>query len=124
MMGLGQKIYIRTADAGSEWAKLEEEIEVVPAPRKRYRLEFEITLFSQTEYMISLIPPYTYSSLLKDMEVYERSQDVKAEILTHSLTGLAVPMLTVTKGANSQKKGKEQASKKRLFLISGRIHPS
>jgi hypothetical protein len=49
--------------------------------------------------MVSLIPPYTYSQLLKDIEQYEKSPNVRVDILTHSVTGLAIPLLTITKGA-------------------------
>jgi hypothetical protein len=61
--------------------------------------------------------------MLKDIEIYEKSPNVKVDILTHSLTGLAIPLLTITKDAKD-KKSKLTQFKKKLFLISGRIHPS
>lgn len=72
-----------------------------------------------------MIPPYTYSRLLKDIETFEQSPNVRVEVLTHSITGLAVPLLTVTKGAAKEKKSKAGVkSKKKMMLLSGRVHPS
>jgi hypothetical protein len=61
--------------------------------------------------------------VLRDVEEYNKSGDVKVDILTHSITGLAIPVLTITKDAYSQSKSKAM-KKRRVFLISGRIHPS
>ena len=59
--------------------------------------------------------------MLKDVEEYEKHPNVKVDMLTHSITGLVVPILTIAKEA---KKKMKTLGKKKLFLISGRIHPS
>jgi murein tripeptide amidase MpaA len=72
-----------------------------------------------------LIPPYTYSRLLRDIEEFESSPHFKVEVLTHTITGLAIPLLTITKGAAKERKKKMAVKqKKKVILISGRIHPS
>lgn len=62
--------------------------------------------------------------MLRDVEEFNKSGDVKVDILTHSITGLAIPLLTITKDAYSQSKNKIMMRKRKVFLISGRIHPS
>ena len=42
------------------------------------------------------------------------------QILTHSVSGLAIPILTITKNAKTSKPDHN----KKFFLISARIHPS
>jgi len=61
--------------------------------------------------------------VLRDVEDINKSGDVKVDILAHSITGLAIPLLTITKDAYSQSKSKIM-KKRKVILISGRIHPS
>ena len=49
---------------------------------------------------------------------------MRSEVLTHSVTGLAIPLLTISKGAAKERRGGKVITKKRVFLISARIHPS
>lgn len=70
---------------------------------------------------MSLIPPYTYSDLLREVESYEKSANAKVDILTYSLAGLAIPVLTITKSAKTTS---QTPKNKNLYLITARIHPS
>ena len=70
---------------------------------------------------MSLIPPYTYSDLLRDVESYEKSANAKVDILTYSLAGLAIPIVTITRSA---KTAPQAPKNKNLYLVTARIHPS
>lgn len=59
--------------------------------------------------------------MLRDVESYEKSPHLKVDILTYSLAGLAIPILTITKSA---KNAAQSPKKKNLYLITARIHPS
>ena len=67
MVEKGQKIYIRSLNPPTEWSALDEEILIEQLGRKKFKISFKIELEAQQEMMISLIPPYTYSNLLKDL---------------------------------------------------------
>jgi hypothetical protein len=69
------------------------------------------------EYEFSLLPPFTYSQMLKEVEKIENScKYVEVETLTFSHLGLCIPVLTFTNREISNQK-------KNLILISARIHP-
>jgi hypothetical protein len=59
--------------------------------------------------------------MLEDLYVYNKSPYAKIETLTYSFTGLAIPMITITKDSKSSA---SKNNKKKLFIISGRIHPA
>lgn len=124
-MQKGQKIYIKSEmNENPDWRLLENELLVSTTARKRYKISFQISFKPNQEIYISLIPPYTYSTLLKDIEQFNKSNDLKVDILTYSISGLAIPILTVTKDACSVHAKIKNLNRKRVFLISGRIHPS
>lgn len=108
----------------SEWSSLDQEVLIEPFGKKKYKLSFHLTLKPMQELMISLIPPYTYSTLLRDLQQFESSPNFKVDTLTHTITGLAVPLVTITKGASQKKRKSKAVTKNKLLLISGRIHPS
>ena len=57
---------------------------------------------------------------MEEIDIYDLSPHVKVQILTHSVSGLAIPILTITKNAKTSKPD----PKKKFYLISARIHPS
>ena len=70
MIESGQKIYIQTLNPLSAWKTLDEDVEIESYRKKKYKLSFDLSLKAHEEVMLSLIPPYTYSKLLRDLERY------------------------------------------------------
>lgn len=117
MIKHGQGVYKRSQ--GKDWEFIEE-VQIEYAEKKKYRLSFYLQMQQLEKVEVSLIPPYTYSDLLRDIESYEKTPNVKVDILTYSLAGLAIPILTITKSAKTA----QSLKNKNLYLITARIHPS
>jgi hypothetical protein len=64
-----------------------------------YKLSVELELEPAIEYEISLLPPYTYSQMMKEISEIESNTFVDIQILTYSLMGLAIPIITFTNKA-------------------------
>ena len=85
------------------------------ASTRVFRLSFDLTIEGGEEREISLLPSYTYSQLLADIEEWKECPSVKVELLTYSLLGLALPLITVS--------SPEPAAHKNVILINCRVHP-
>lgn len=79
-------------------------------------LSFELETLPQTEYEISLLPPYTYSDMLKGVDELKDYKHARVDTLTYSLIGMAIPVITFTNF-------EVEDSNKEVILISARIHP-
>lgn len=63
---------------------------------------------------VALLPPFTYSEILDDITQLQTCQHLKVETLTYSLVGMAVPLLTFTRG---------ESPHKQVVLVNARVHP-
>lgn len=68
----------------------------------------------QTTIEVGLLPAYTYSDMLHQIDNIKGCPYLSCETLTYSLVGLAVPLLTFTRGSNPFKQ---------VILVSCRVHP-
>jgi hypothetical protein len=81
---------------------------------KAYRLSFELILQPESVCEVSLLPAYTYTDMLNDISQMDSCKHMATSTLTYSLVGLAIPLLTFTRGDNPHKQ---------VILLSCRIHP-
>ena len=65
-----------------------------------------------------MLPAYTYTEMLNFIENIQKKNPryVEMEMLSYSLTGLAIPMVNITDKESHY-------HEKRVILISCRIHP-
>lgn len=83
--------------------------------RNFYCLSFTVIFPSKETLRFAYSIPYTYSDLCKYLGGLEQNIFVKQEVLCKSLSGVDVPLLTITDGKNSWKKEE--------IIVTGRVHP-
>ena len=83
-----------------------------------FKLSFTLNLKENTKYAVSMLPAYTYSTALSFIENLEDSNRkcVEVDLLGYSLTGLAIPVVSIT-----NKEIKNEG--KKVVLLSCRVHP-
>ena len=79
-----------------------------------YKLTFELTIEPNSTVEVSLLPAYSYSEMLQEISFLEKCPHLNVSNLTYSLIGLAIPLLTFTRGDNPNKS---------VLLINCRVHP-
>ena len=67
-------------------------------------------------YEVSLLPSYTYTDMIRDIDCITSKEQVTIDVLTYSLIGLAIPIVTITNNASDN-------HFKNVILVSCRIHP-
>ncbi|KAL4504058.1 hypothetical protein ABPG72_022688 [Tetrahymena utriculariae] len=95
-------------------------------PKLYYQLSFEYVFkYSDDVVSIAYCPPYTFSYLttfLRELSTIHKLQNgnfLKEEKLSSSMSGLDVPLLTITDFNQSE----EEINKRKAIVISARIHP-
>lgn len=80
-----------------------------------YSLSFTLKFPSRETLHFAYSIPYTYSDLLKFLECIGGSKYLKREILCKSLSGVDVPLLTIT--------DLDSREKKECVIVTARVHP-
>lgn len=83
--------------------------------RTYYCLSFKLTFPANETLKFAYSLPYTYSDLLEFLRKIELEKCVRQEVLCKSLSGIDVPLLTVTDF--------DCHNKKECIIATGRIHP-
>lgn len=105
--------------AGSSWEPINScvsytQSELELEDRKYYKLSFELQVKAGVEYDVAMLPLYTYSQMLEHLNRVEETGQAKVEVLTQSIAGMAIPLITFEKPSDEPKN---------IVLISGRVHP-
>lgn len=79
-----------------------------------YELSFEIEIENDEEVRLAYCIPYSYSQLIQDLQAVEGHAEVA--ILGKTLTSINIPVVMIGRG--------DLAAKKRVVMMTGRIHPS
>lgn len=80
-----------------------------------YSLSFTLNFPAGETLQFAYSIPYTYSDLLKYLEGLKESKYLKREVLCKSLSGIDVPLLTVTDHGSRDKK--------EIVVVTARVHP-
>lgn len=83
--------------------------------RTYYSLSFKLTFPANETLKFAYSLPYTYSDLLQYLQEIEFEKCVKQEVLCKSLSGVDVPLLTITDF--------DHHDKKEYIFATGRVHP-
>ena len=122
MVQQGQKVYVRNNKVeGAPWMVLDEELTITHGNNREYKLSFSLTLDTKSSVQVSLVPSYTYTELLEDLNNFQSHPACEVSTLSHSLSGLAIPLVTITKENGAHRK---PVQAKKCVVITGRIHPS
>jgi hypothetical protein len=105
--------------SGGEWQPAGNDInysesELDLDERRHFKLSFRLEVRANLDYHIAMLPLYTYSQLLDNIERLEDLGRLRLECLTQSISGMAIPLLTFESPSNEPKN---------VVLISGRVHP-
>jgi hypothetical protein len=79
-----------------------------------YELSFEVEIEKHEEIRLAYCIPYSYNQLLQDLQLIKGHAEVA--ILGKTLTGINIPVVMIGRG--------ELAAKKRVVMVTGRVHPS
>ena len=92
-------------------------VTMTDATRKRSSLQFQMKFpFDNDTVYFSYAIPYTYSDLLRDVRIWERSPDVQVDTVCQTVGGRDCPILTITSPAEGE------VTKPCVFITS-RVHP-
>lgn len=124
MYSEGSRVYLRkvlaNSEAETEWLQGGENVQFRVNNNQKisnarlYKLSFDVAIEKESTVEVALLPAYTYSDLLKDIQGIRECPNLSVDTLTYSLVGLAIPLLTFTRGNYHHKQ---------VILINCRVHP-